>query len=62
LGIIPKIEGTGVCDYIFVMGLTKGQIAALNHLTEVVHIYNLATDQGTSVLELVKAFEDRNGI
>ena len=56
------VDGTGVRDYIHVMDLAEGHVAALDHLTEGVHIYNLGTGQGTSVLELVKAFEEANGI
>ena len=58
----PTVDGTGVRDYIHVMDLAEGHVAALDHLTEGVHIYNLGTGQGTSVLELVKAFEEANGI
>lgn len=56
------VDGTGVRDYIHVMDLAEGHVAALDHLTEGVHIYNLGTGQGTSTLELVKAFEEANGI
>ena len=55
-------DGTGVRDYIHVMDLAEGHVAALNNLTEGVHIYNLGSGQGTSVLQLVKAFEEANGI
>ena len=58
----PTVDGTGVRDYIHVMDLAEGHVAALDNLTEGVHIYNLGTGQGTSVLELVKAFEEANGI
>jgi UDP-glucose 4-epimerase len=58
----PTVDGTGVRDYIHVMDLAEGHSAALEHLTQGVHIYNLGTGKGTSVLELVKAFEDANGI
>jgi UDP-glucose 4-epimerase len=58
----PTMDGTGVRDYIHVVDLAEGHVAALNHLTEGVHIYNLGTGQGTSVLELVKAFKEANGI
>ena len=37
-------------------------MAALDKLTLGVHIYNLGTSQGTSVLQLIKAFEEANGI
>ncbi|PRR81756.1 UDP-glucose 4-epimerase GalE [Clostridium vincentii] len=58
----PTVDGTGVRDYIHVMDLAEGHVAALNNLTEGVHIYNLGTGQGTSVLQLVKAFEEANAI
>lgn len=58
----PTEDGTGVRDYIHVLDLADGHVAALNHLTEGVHIYNLGTGKGTSVLELVKAFEEATGI
>ncbi len=58
----PTVDGTGVRDYIHVMDLAEGHVAALDNLTEGVHIYNLGTGQGTSVLELVRAFEEANGI
>ncbi|PAK44971.1 UDP-glucose 4-epimerase GalE [Peribacillus simplex] len=56
------VDGTGVRDYIHVMDLAEGHVAALDNLTEGIHIYNLGTGQGTSVLELVKAFEQANDI
>ncbi|MEH7235369.1 UDP-glucose 4-epimerase GalE [Bacillus sp. JJ1562] len=56
------IDGTGVRDYIHVMDLAEGHVAALENLTVGVHAYNLGTGKGTSVLELVKAFEIANGI
>ena len=56
------VDGTGVRDYIHVMDLAEGHVAALNKLTPGVHIYNLGTGQGTSVLQLVRAFEKANGI
>lgn len=58
----PTPDGTGIRDYIHVMDLAEGHVAAYNHLTEGVHIYNLGTGKGTSVLELVHAFEEANGI
>jgi UDP-glucose 4-epimerase len=58
----PTVDGTGVRDYIHVMDLAEGHVAALDNLTEGVHIYNLGTGQGTSVLELVNAFEEANDI
>ena len=58
----PTVDGTGVRDYIHVVDLAEGHVAALDHLAEGVHIYNLGTGKGTSVLELVKAFEEANDI
>ncbi|MGD6875727.1 UDP-glucose 4-epimerase GalE [Bacillus infantis] len=58
----PTIDGTGVRDYIHVLDLAEGHVAALGNFKEGVHVYNLGTGQGTSVLELVKAFEEANGI
>ncbi|MEH7392945.1 UDP-glucose 4-epimerase GalE [Bacillus sp. JJ1503] len=58
----PTVDGTGVRDYIHVMDLAEGHVAALNNLFEGVHTYNLGTGKGTSVLELVQAFEEANGI
>jgi UDP-glucose 4-epimerase len=56
------IDGTGVRDYIHVLDLAEGHVAALDNLKEGAHVYNLGTGQGTSVLELVKAFEKANSI
>ena len=58
----PTADGTGVRDYIHVMDLAAGHVAALDKLTPGVHIYNLGTGRGTSVLQMVKAFEEANGI
>lgn len=58
------VDGTGVRDYIHVVDLAEGHVAALKKLDAGcgLVIYNLGTGKGTSVLELVKAFEDANGI
>lgn len=58
----PTIDGTGVRDYIHVADLAEGHVAALAKLMEGVTIYNLGTGQGTSVFQLVKIFEETNGI
>lgn len=51
-------DGTGVRDYIHVMDLADGHIAAMQQLTNNagVHLYNLGTGVGHSVLEMVAAF------
>ncbi|MEZ2758759.1 UDP-glucose 4-epimerase GalE [Providencia vermicola] len=56
-------DGTGVRDYIHVMDLADGHIAALNKVSQQagLHIYNLGTGTGTSVLEVVAAFEKAVG-
>ncbi len=56
------IDGTGVRDYIHVLDLAEGHVAAIEKLTEGVHVYNLGTGRGTSVLEIVNAFEKVNNI
>ena len=55
-------DGTGVRDYIHVVDLAEGHVAAIEKLTSGVHIHNLGTGEGTSVLQLVHAFERANGI
>lgn len=56
-------DGTGVRDYIHVVDLAKGHIAALKKLEKGVgiEVYNLGTGNGYSVLQLVKAFEKASG-
>lgn len=55
-------DGTGVRDYIHVVDLAKGHVRALEKLDSGVHVYNLGTSNGTSVLELVHRFMEVNGI
>jgi UDP-glucose 4-epimerase len=60
----PTPDGTGVRDYIHVCDLAAGHVAALDALPErdePVSTWNLGTGQGTSVLELVQAFERASG-
>lgn len=61
-GDYPTVDGTGVRDYIHVMDLAEGHIAALSNLKAGVHVVNLGTGKGTSVLQLVKTFEAVNGV
>ncbi|MBO4583672.1 MAG: UDP-glucose 4-epimerase GalE [Clostridia bacterium] len=59
----PTPDGTGVRDYIHVVDLAKGHIAALKKLgVNGVYTYNLGTGRGYSVLDAVKAFESANGL
>lgn len=61
-GDYPTPDGTGVRDYIHVMDLAAGHLAALEKMGPGVHIYNLGTGRGTSVLELIAAFEQANKV
>lgn len=55
-------DGTGVRDYIHVVDLALGHIAAIKECNECgVHIYNLGTGRGYSVLEMIYAFEKACG-
>merc|ERR1711892_723993 len=56
-------DGTGIRDWIHVVDLASGHIAALNKIAanDGIKIYNLGTGQGYSVLEAVKAFEKASG-
>ena len=52
----PTPDGTGVRDYIHVVDLARGHVAAIKHLKNAgVHIYNLGTGNGYSVLDMIKA-------
>ena len=57
-------DGSGVRDYIHVMDLASGHVAALGAIKPEggLHIYNLGTGKGTSVLELVHAFQNATGV
>ena len=50
------VDGTGVRDYIHVVDLARGHVAAIEHLETGVEVYNLGTGRGASVLELIAAF------
>ena len=61
----PTVDGTGVRDYLHVMDLADGHLAALRWLEAgpaTLGIFNLGTGQGTSVLELVETFQRENNI
>ena len=59
----PTKDGTGVRDYIHVVDLALGHIKAIEKKANIpgVHIYNLGTGNGYSVLEIVKAFSKACG-
>ncbi len=54
----PTLDGTGVRDYVHVMDLAEGHIKALQVLKDKkgLHIYNLGSGHGNSVLEILNAF------
>lgn len=62
-GDYPTADGTGVRDYIHVVDLAVGHLKALEKLESnpglIVH--NLGTGKGSSVLDMVKAFENASG-
>jgi len=62
-GDYPTPDGTGVRDYIHVMDLAQGHVAALRYLDKHcgTHTWNLGMGRGYSVLEMIKAFEQASG-
>lgn len=60
----PTPDGTGTRDYIHVVDLADGHLAALDQLTEHdgYHVWNLGTGQPNSVLDIVHAFEAASGV
>lgn len=60
----PTEDGTGVRDYIHVVDLALGHIVCLEKQEQLkgYHVYNLGTGKGTSVLQLVKAYETANNV
>lgn len=55
-------DGSGVRDYIHVVDLARGHVAALRTMRRGVNVYNLGTGEGTSVFELIRAFETASGV
>jgi UDP-glucose 4-epimerase len=70
-GLLPELrvfggdydtpDGTGVRDYIHVVDLAEGHVAALARLAHGFDVINLGTGTGHSVLEVVRAFEAASG-
>ncbi|WP_412478042.1 UDP-glucose 4-epimerase GalE [Azonexus sp. IMCC34839] len=58
----PTADGTGVKDYIHVMDLTEGYVAALAFLSQTTgHAINLGAGKGYSVRDMIRAFERASG-
>lgn len=62
-GDYPTPDGTGVRDFIHVVDLAAGHVAALDRKAGEpgTHVYNLGTGRGHSVLEVVKTYEEVSG-
>ncbi|QNS42605.1 UDP-glucose 4-epimerase GalE [Chryseobacterium manosquense] len=63
----PTEDGTAIRDYIYVVDLAKAHVKALQKLiasdeATVIDIFNLGTGKGSSVLEVVKAYENANNV
>jgi UDP-glucose 4-epimerase len=63
----PTRDGTAIRDYIHVVDLARAHVAALNRLvgklnTERFEVFNLGTGRGSSVLEVIDAFEKSTGV
>ncbi|VDK42303.1 unnamed protein product [Anisakis simplex] len=61
----PTPDGTGVRDYIHVVDLARGHVAAFDRIKRIAHlgceVYNLGTGKGYSVYEMVHALEKASG-
>ena len=59
----PTPDGTGVRDYLHVVDLARGHVVAMDYMAKHpgVHIFNLGTGHGYSVLDMVHAFEAATG-
>lgn len=59
----PTPDGTGVRDYIHVVDLAIGHLKAIEHCSDKagVHVYNLGTGKGYSVLQVIDAFSKACG-
>lgn len=54
-------DGTGIRDYIHIVDLAKGHVVSMNNMKPGVMVYNLGSGKGTSVKEMVAAFEKASG-
>ncbi len=59
----PTIDGTGVRDYMHVVDLAEGHLAALIYLMQMqgLEVFNLGTGHGSSVLEMIQSYEKASG-
>ena len=55
------VDGSGVRDFIHVVDLAKGHVRSVEKLEAGAKVYNLGTGKGTSVFEIIKAFEKVSG-
>lgn len=55
-------DGTTIRDFIHVMDLAEGHVAALNHLKKGIQFFNIGTGKGISILTLIEAFENVNDV
>jgi UDP-glucose 4-epimerase len=62
----PTTDGTAIRDYIHVMDLAEGHVSAVKKILTTAEYgcqaVNLGTGKGTSVFEMVKAFEAASGV
>jgi len=59
----PTRDGTPIRDYIHVVDLAEGHVAALQHIQDMkgFHTFNLGTGKGSTVLEVIETFEKASG-
>ena len=57
----PTPDGSGIRDYIHVVDLAKGHVAAIEKMNKGIAIYNLGSGKGASVFEMIAAFEKASG-
>lgn len=57
----PTPDGSCIRDYIHVVDLSKGHLAALDHMQPGVQVYNLGSGFGTSVFDMVEYFDNASG-